>query len=530
MKGKTLKNSSLNDQLYPNDEKAISISEPQPGGDKRKARSLFPTALILASYLFVLAYTIPILPTLILEATGGDQNKAARWNGYANAGKSALDFLCLPVIGALSDRFGRKPLFIFCLVSVCFQLFALVLLKPTLFVLVSIRVFSGTSDGCLTLAFSAITDLTESRNRKDPAPPGLGNLNYTFQTFDESEVVDLGSVPELGRSMSTLGALENEPTMCGAFSDGMGFRKEGLSTNYGVAGAAFGIAFVIGPISGGYASSLFGYDGALLLVAVLLTIVTIVTAARYEETLPFKHQGNFDWWARINPAATLGVIFRSEACRMLTLPSVINEISFTVNTSWMLWLQFRFGWDVADVGIYLSALGFAIALNQICVMRMIPDKFSEKSAIMYGFSASCLYYFLAGFLPRGWMLYFALIILGFSSVANPCLRATLSVYVPDEEQGALQGALESMYTLSKVFACSAYGLILGWSEGQDVYAVGGAINFVAAAIMVPALISAKLALGKYAIKEDVGKVEEHVPSGKFNQKIASKVGMTSCLS
>jgi len=265
-------------------------------------------------------------------------------------------------------------------------------------------------------------------------------------------------------------------------------------------------------------------------VAVLLTIVTIVTAARYEETLPFKHRGNFDWWARINPAATLGVIFRSEACRMLTLPSVINEISFTVNTSWMLWLQFRFGWDVADVGIYLSALGFAIALNQICVMRMIPDKFSEKSAIMYGFSASCLYYFLAGFLPRGWMLYFALIILGFSSVANPCLRATLSVYVPDEEQGALQGALESMYTLSKVFACSAYGLILGWSEGQDVYAVGGAINFVAAAIMVPALISAKLALGKYAIKEDDGKVEEHVPSGKFNQKIASKVGMTSCLS
>mmetsp|Transcript_19956 Transcript_19956/g.45301 ORF Transcript_19956/g.45301 Transcript_19956/m.45301 type:complete len:194 (+) Transcript_19956:1112-1693(+) len=193
----------------------------------------------------------------------------------------------------------------------------------------------------------------------------------------------------------------------------------------------------------------------------------------------------------------------------------------------MLWLQYRYGWDVNDVGVYLSVLGFAIAVNQIFVMKLIPSVLSEKNAVIFGFVASFLYYLLAGVLPKGWMLYFTLLILGFSSVANPCLRATLSVYVSDEEQGALQGALESLYTLSKVFACSAYGILLAWSENSDGFLVGGTINFVSALIMIPALISAMSALKKYPIKENS---EASVNFIRSYNKGTEKIDISSCLS
>ena len=52
---------------------------------------------------------MPVMPDLLRSVTGGDLARAALWGGVLTGGFAVMQFLCGPVIGNLSDRFGRKP-------------------------------------------------------------------------------------------------------------------------------------------------------------------------------------------------------------------------------------------------------------------------------------------------------------------------------------------------------------------------------------------------------------------------------------
>lgn len=52
---------------------------------------------------------IPVLPEVIAGFTGGDFGRAAQLGGVMVAITAGLGFVCAPVIGALSDHYGRKP-------------------------------------------------------------------------------------------------------------------------------------------------------------------------------------------------------------------------------------------------------------------------------------------------------------------------------------------------------------------------------------------------------------------------------------
>src|SRR5436309_15899157 len=52
---------------------------------------------------------IPVLPKLILDFLGGKMTSAADWNGWFALVFALMQFFCSPVLGVLSDRFGRRP-------------------------------------------------------------------------------------------------------------------------------------------------------------------------------------------------------------------------------------------------------------------------------------------------------------------------------------------------------------------------------------------------------------------------------------
>ncbi|MGY0036073.1 MFS transporter [Pedobacter sp. NJ-S-72] len=62
---------------------------------------------------------IPVLPKLIEELTGGGLSLAAVYGGWLTISYSVMQFISAPILGGLSDRFGRRPVLLasfFCLI------------------------------------------------------------------------------------------------------------------------------------------------------------------------------------------------------------------------------------------------------------------------------------------------------------------------------------------------------------------------------------------------------------------------------
>jgi DHA1 family tetracycline resistance protein-like MFS transporter len=107
---------------------------------------------------------IPVLPRLVESFEGGDTARAAEVYGVFGTAWGLMQFLFMPVMGALSDRFGRRPVI---LIS-CFGLGAdyfLMALAPNLAWLFVGRVISGITASSFGTAFAYIADVTPSEKR-----------------------------------------------------------------------------------------------------------------------------------------------------------------------------------------------------------------------------------------------------------------------------------------------------------------------------------------------------------------------------
>src|SRR5258707_480616 len=130
---------------------------------------------------------IPVLPKLIAQLIHGDLSVAATYGGWLLFAYALMQFIFAPVIGGLSDRFGRRPVLLFSLfgfgIDYLFLAFA-----PTIGWLFVGRVVAGITGASFTTASAYIADVS---------PP------------------------------------------------------EKRAQNFGILGAAFGLGFIIGPMIGG---------------------------------------------------------------------------------------------------------------------------------------------------------------------------------------------------------------------------------------------------------------------------------------
>ncbi|MCR8826230.1 TCR/Tet family MFS transporter [Pseudosulfitobacter koreensis] len=130
---------------------------------------------------------LPIMPDLIREVQGGTLAQAALWGGILSTSFAVMQFLFGPVIGGLSDSFGRRPVLLASLVVMCLD-YVLMALAGSIWLLLAGRIIGGVAASTQSTANACMADLS--------AP-------------------------------------------------------EDKSANFGLIGAAFGIGFVLGPMIGG---------------------------------------------------------------------------------------------------------------------------------------------------------------------------------------------------------------------------------------------------------------------------------------
>lgn len=106
----------------------------------------------------------PVMPDLMKEVTGGNLAQSAVWGGVLATSFAIMQFLFGPVMGSLSDRYGRRPILLISLGAMGIDYLAMAM-APTILLLLIARIISGIASATYATATAYIADITPPEDR-----------------------------------------------------------------------------------------------------------------------------------------------------------------------------------------------------------------------------------------------------------------------------------------------------------------------------------------------------------------------------
>jgi MFS transporter, DHA1 family, tetracycline resistance protein len=142
-------------------ESVIGLSQEMPRARGAAVAFIFVTILL---DMFALGMIMPILPKLVESFVDNDTASAARIFGLFGTAWALMQFFSSPILGALSDRFGRRPVVLLSNFGLGLD-YVLMALAPSLTWLFIGRVISGITSASISTAFAYIADVTPPERR-----------------------------------------------------------------------------------------------------------------------------------------------------------------------------------------------------------------------------------------------------------------------------------------------------------------------------------------------------------------------------
>ncbi|MEO0461704.1 MAG: TCR/Tet family MFS transporter [Pseudomonadota bacterium] len=140
------------------------VAPPAQNPNPATTSTLFVVALIVFIDMVGIGLIVPVLPGLLEEITGMGLDRTAEIGGWLLFAYALMQFLFAPIIGGLSDRYGRRPVLLITLLVLGID-YLIMALAPTLFWLFVGRVISGIMGASWAAANSCIADVASAQDR-----------------------------------------------------------------------------------------------------------------------------------------------------------------------------------------------------------------------------------------------------------------------------------------------------------------------------------------------------------------------------
>ncbi len=330
-------------------------------------------------------------------------------------------FIAAPILGRLSDRYGRRPILLICLLGSAIGYFIFGI-GGALWILYISRIIDGFTGGNVSIATAIVTDISSVKER---------------------------------------------------------------TKNLGLIGAAFGLGFIIGPVIGGVLSQISlaapAYAAGIFALAAAVAGYFILPESLPLENRNF----NTIKLNELNPLASIGKFLTRSMLGILLLVFIIVNFVFNGFTiTFPVFTISEFNIDPLNIGGLLFVSGIVIAIVQGGLIGKLASRFGDKNLLMSGIIILAIGFVLFSFANFFWMLYpiLGLISLGVGLI-TPTLNSQISKIVPPQEIGEVFGVSTSLNSLMTVLGPLAAGLLYDNIQPNAPY-LGGAILLIIAFILI----------------------------------------------
>lgn len=342
---------------------------------------------------------IPVLPALFIGTEhnilppGFDAGQRSILYGYLIASYPLFQFFGAPVLGALSDRHGRKGMLQISLVGtfIGYLLFGWSILTGNLVLLFISRMLPGFTGGNISIIMSSLSDIATPENR---------------------------------------------------------------TKYFGLVGMAFGLGFILGPAIGGFLAdkdlvSWFNYATPFWFTAGLTVINIIVVQVLFQETLKEKRStpvnifSGFRNIRRALASPTLGRIFAV---------SLLLSLGFSFFAQFFsVFMIQKFAYTERQIGILFAWVGFWLVFTQGFTVRKLATRFKPVQILRWSIPLLAVA-IIAVILPGQayWIYTINPLIATFQGLTSPNLTTLVSTSAGREEQGEIFGINQSMMAVGQM--------------------------------------------------------------------------------
>lgn len=316
----------------------------------------------------------------------------------------------------------------------------------------------------------------------------LGTLAASILWAVAPRLGGLSGLAWLGTSRVLLGVFGGQAGLTMAVAADVS-TPEKRAASMGLLGAAFGVAFAIGPPIGGWIAARFSNEmvgwfcGGLQALSLLTILFILPETARSLE-------------GPAGPRPTLAGSFRQDIGGMLGLlrPAVVILLIVTllmtlgqsfVHSTLGEFSKARFGLSPFDVGVGFGLLGFVVVVVQGGAIRPLVRRLGETNLALAGFALTAVGLAAIGLAGGSAALYAATALTGVGiALSSPCVNALLSRSVDERRQGAVNGLNQATLGLGRAGGSSLGGALLErFPAGTLVFGTAALLVAGAAAVL-----------------------------------------------